>query len=69
MNSSAKIVIVGISSFQIIVMLLVSASHFTPRTLTDVKNAMNSSPHRMPAVVSVPLTWYTVKFGPNLAWR
>ena len=33
-NSSAKIVMVGIRSFQIIAMLFVSASHFTPMTLT-----------------------------------
>ncbi len=60
-NSSAKIVIVGIRSFQIIVMLLVSASHFTPMTFTTVKKAMNSKPHKMPAVVSVPLRWYNVE--------
>ena len=61
------LLIVGISSFQIMVMLLVSASHFTPMTLTVVKNAMNSRPHRMPAVVRVLLAAYTWKFGPNLA--
>ena len=60
-NSRAKIVVVGISSFQIIAMLLVSASHFTPRVLTIVKNAMNSRPQRTPARVSVPVAVYTWK--------
>ncbi len=50
MNSSAKIVMVGISSFQIIAMLLVSASHFTPRVLTIVKNSHEEqAPERSPA--------------------
>ena len=62
-NSSAKIVVVGISSFQIIAMVFVSASHFTPRVLTSVKNAMNSRPQRTPARVSVPVSGVDVKAG------
>ena len=68
-NSRAKMVVVGMSSFQIIAMLLVSASHFTPRVLMIVKNAMNSRPQRTPARVSVPVAVYTWKPVGNLASR
>ncbi len=53
-NSSAKMVVVGMSSFQIIAMLLVSASHFTPRMLMSVKNSHEEQAPSTPVPVRVP---------------
>ena len=52
--SSTMIVSVGTASFQIIVMLLDSASHRTPITLMVVNSAMRIPAMRIPIPLSVP---------------